>query len=654
MLVFCTVKIIPFILPIPLHFLLNFSIFVEVSNNTQYLQLLAKRLLLIYAVFFLCRVVFVVFNFAQFPNIGFWLFVQSFVAGFIFDTSAIVYVFGPLILWHLLPLPFKNNKWYELIGKLYFIVMVFLCLLANLIDVGYFPFNGRRSGVEVFAPINDISDQTWSYILSFWYLALILFSTAFLCWKIYPTNNIKTSVYKLKNVLVDFAILMVTAGVGVLGARGGVALKPISIFDAARFADGRLMSVTLNTPFQLLITSQLSDLEEKSYLSNEEALHYFNPIQTAHATDPTQKNVVLIILESTGKEYVGFYNHGKGYTPFLDSLIKSSVVFMHAYANGKRSIEGIPAIIASMPTSMSTDYINTRFQTNTLHGIGNYLSKQGYQSTFYHGCKNGTMGFNNFVAVTGSGNYFGLDEYPNKQKDFDGHWGIFDEPYLQYYANELSKQKAPFFSTVFTLSAHHPYSIPANRKKLFKPGSLPIHQSIRYADFALGQFFATASKLPWYNNTVFIITADHSAENETPYYQTQQGKYEIPFLIFDPSQPMQVIDTSTFQQADILPLILNNLYKGKYFAMSNYINVANRFAIQFVDGVYQLIQWPYVFQFDGNAPVALYNLRNDSLMKTNQLNNALETKNIDYLTKLTKSYIQQYNNSIIHNKTVAE
>jgi len=211
--------------------------------------------------------------------------------------------------------------------------------------------------------------------------------------------------------------------------------------------------------------------------------------------------------------------------------MKHSWVYHHAYANGKRSIEGVPSSIMALPSLMDNDYISSVYQSNTLFSTAYYLQKWGYQSGFYHGGKNGTMSFDNMVAISQAGTYFGLNEYPNKN-DFDGKWGIYDKPYLQYFAQQCREAKQPFYQTIFTLSSHHPYSLPPNEMGKYPEGTLPIHKTVGYTDDALKDFFITASKQEWFKNTVFIITADHSAENEKAYYQSPQGKYEIPLIVF--------------------------------------------------------------------------------------------------------------------------
>lgn len=622
------------------------------KNYLNHYLLLGKRLLLVYGVFFVCRLIFFVFNRDQLGDSSAMEIFKSFMAGFIFDTSAIVYLFGFFIFLHVLPLPIRDQDWYQKLAKGYFFLLLSLSVLFNLIDVGYFPFNGRRSGIEVFAPMKDISDQTMSYLVSYWYLLLLWVSLVYGAFQFYPKLKQIPLKFSWKKFVLEFLLLPVSAGLCVLGARGGLGLKPVSIFDAARFANVKLVALTLNTPFQLLITSQLSDLEEVQFMPEKKAEQVFNPIHRPVLRTAKPRNVVLIIMESMGKEYVGYYNKHSGYTPFLDSLMQHSLVFSHAYANGKRSIEGIPAIIASMPSIWSSSYINTRFQTNKLRGIGSYLAEIGYETSFYHGCKNGTMGFNNFVAVTGSGRYSGMDEYPDKQRDYDGHWGIYDEPYLQFVAKEIDQMKAPFFTTIFTQSSHHPYPIPPHQETLFKKGNLPIHRSVRYTDYALRQFIQAAQTKPWYKNTLFVFTADHSAENETPYYQSQQGKYAIPMFVFNPAEPLHREVENTVQQTDLLPMILDSLYPKSFFAFSNYGTGRKGFAMQYLNGYYQLIQWPWVYQFDGTNAVGLYHIVSDSLMNKNRLGEAMVKQQEQEMKTLIQSYIQQYNHRIISNTTL--
>ncbi len=137
--------------------------------------------------------------------------------------------------------------------------------------------------------------------------------------------------------------------------------------------------------------------------------------------------------------------------------MQQGLTFTNAFANGKRSIEALPSILSSLPAIMDNAFVTSLYSSNPIESLAAILKNKGYQTSFFHGGKNGTMGFDNFTKLVGIDAYFGLNEYPNEE-DYDGNWGIYDEPYLQYFCNQISLMKEPFFTSVFTLSSHHPYS----------------------------------------------------------------------------------------------------------------------------------------------------------------------------------------------------
>jgi phosphoglycerol transferase MdoB-like AlkP superfamily enzyme len=620
-------------------------------------KLLFFRILLVLVVYSICRILFLLIN-PTFYQFGFSEIAFAFYVGLLFDFSAIIYSNSLLILLHVIPFKLRENIGYQIFLKWYFYIVNSIAVLLNLIDTEYYRFSGKRSGLELLN-MRDELDGVWkNYIADYWFLiilfilliAFIVYSYQYITKK-YTFQNLTYNSKQIKTELIALFFIALTT---FLGARGGVNLTPISTFDAARISRAELVPLIVNTPFQFIVSTQQVGLKTENYFPNSVIKKYYNPVKNSFnlIVQNSKPNIVILIIESLGKEYVGYYNNGKGYTPFIDSLMTKSLVFNHAYANGKRSIEGIPAIEASLPTWMENDYPNSYYQSNKLKGIGAYLSEIGYQTSFYHGGKNGTMSFDNFTAITNGGKYYGKNEYPNPT-DFDNHWGVFDEPYLHYFAQQLSTNNTPFFSTVFTLSSHHPYSIPNHLSNKFTEGTLPIHRTIKYSDFALQQFFETAKKEPWYKNTVFIITADHSAENEKPYYQTTQGKYEIPLFIFSKNSNLvkPQINQNTIQQIDILPMALNYAnYTKPFFSFGNNVNQTN-WAMQLTNGFYQYISWPYVYHFDGKKGIGFFDLKQDSLMHKNELENIKYKMTIDNLDSNVKCIIQQYNFDLINNKT---
>lgn len=326
--------------------------------------------------------------------------------------------------------------------------------------------------------------------------------------------------------------------------------------------------------------------------------------------------------------------------------MKQSLYCTNAYANGKRSIEGIPAITAGLPALMTEPIITSSYGVNAMTSLANTLEKKGYQTYFFHGGTNGTMGFDNFSKAIGYQHYFGRTEY-NNDNDFDGNWGIYDEPFLKRMADEMSTVNAPFFTTLFTLSSHHPYSIPAQYSGKFKPGSLPIHISIRYADYALQKFFEYAEKQQWYRNTLFVITSDHTALSEKQFYMNRQGMYAIPLVFFSPSDSLIRKEIKTAQQIDILPSVLSYLnYDEDYFAYGQSIFDSSRsgFAINYLNDSYQWIEDNHAFILNDGTQNEFYQFEDVS-------QNALLTRSDSATIHLKlNAFLQQFTSSLIHNK----
>ncbi|RYD77273.1 MAG: alkaline phosphatase family protein [Sphingobacteriales bacterium] len=618
-------------------------------SSLLHIRLLFSRFALALLAFTLCRLVFWLFNFHGFSAYSFLQNISAFFSGLLFDVSALIYLLAPFILLHILPISWRNSRVYQIILKILFVIGLSIGIGLNLMDSQYYKFSGKRSGADLFTAQNDIGGLWMNYITDYWFLLPIFIAFIWLIIKYYPKLKInpkKKEKFNIQKHFLQWIYMALIAGIAFIGARGGIGLRPIRPFDAARFVPPGLVSLTLNTPFQIIGTAQGQYVEIPEYMSQKEA-DIIHPVihQYKNNLPFRKKNVVVIILESFGKEYVGYFNQGKGYTPFLDSLCKKSLVCTQAYANGKRSSDAIPAILASLPSLLDVPYINSVYSDTRINTLGYYLQQTGYSSSFFHGARNGSMGFDNFLQLAGNGEYFGMNEYPN-QEDFDGSWGIFDEPYFQYFGKNLTQRKQPFCAAVFSLTSHHPYPIPKKYKNKFEEGSLPIHKTIRYSDFSLRQFFIYASRQKWFNNTLFVITADHSAENDTPFYQGIAGKYAVPLLFYTPDGSLQGTINKPVSHCDIMPSVLDFLhYKKPFFSLGNSIFSSDKTAaMHFDSGLFQYIKDTVVYHFDGKNSSALYSYPKDSFLRNNILegNDSLAAK---YQLE-TKAYLQQYFNRL--------
>ncbi len=625
------------------------------NQNSSSYSLLVKRIGWVLLGYSLCRVLFLIFNFSFFQSVSSADLFMAFFYGLRYDITAIIISNSPVILLHLLPENIFFLNPVKRITKFLFVIINSFMFLLNTIDFGLFRFTAKRATADVFKILsfgNDFKNTVPKMIADFWYVLLILFFIWYLLIRFYPQSG-RSIVFRNLNIqstcLGKFFLLGVFIGLYFIGFRGGTQFKPLTIISASKYGSSNLSPLILNTPFTYLKTFGKSELKPVKYISETDA-DKLSPVIHFESKNSHFRplNVVLIILESFGKEYSGLLNNTKGYTPFLDSLMLQSYYCTDAFANGKRSIEGIPAITSGLPALTNEPIITSTYGGNTMTSIANLLDQKGYQTYFFHGGTNGTMGFDNFSKAVGYKNYFGRTEY-NNDNDFDGNWGIYDEPFLHRTVDELSKSTQPFFSTIFTISSHHPYSIPDQYKNIFKEGTLPIHKSIRYADYSLSKFFSYASMQQWYKNTLFVITADHTALTEKQFYMNRQGLYSIPLIFFSPTDSLKYKQSKTTQQIDILPSIMSYLNFDKpffAFGQSVFNDSLEGFAINYLNDSYQLIQDNKALIYDGNNSNEFIQFKDET-----STHYSIKPDSITMNLKM-KAFIQQYNSSLINNRMI--
>ncbi|MEJ8803992.1 LTA synthase family protein [Pontibacter sp. H249] len=562
-------------------------------------KLLLRRLGLLLVLYMLLRLLFYTFNYSAFAEASATDTFLAFLYGLRFDFAAIAIINAPFILGSLFPWGKTLHPTYQRVLKIWFILTNVPFIALSLVDVEFFKFIGKRSSNEVTTITADIMDQLGQLIQNYWLIVLGFIVVVYLLAKVYP--NVREPYTFQKNILLRSMRLLFVAALAVLAIRGGWQLKPLRVSHAFILEPASLGHLSLNSSFTFIKGIGKPQLEQKNYFPDQESLLTalaFNPAKYSQQGEKQLKeNVVIIILESFAAEYVGALNNGKGYTPFLDSLSTQGVLFNNAFANGRKSIEALPSVLSSIPSLMQEPYITSAYQANKVYGLGTVMQEAGYNTAFFHGAANGTMGFNNFAKQAGVQEYYGLDEYPSEKRaeDFDGLWGIFDEPYLNYVATKLSDKDKPFFATLFTLSSHQPYTVPAKYKGRFPQGELEIHESIGYADHALREFFKTASKQPWYNNTLFILTADHTQKSIDPAYQNELGHYRVPLLLFHPNKQLESINPAQIaQHTDILPTVVDylniNTNKVLPFGKSLFDSTTTGSAILFNGNSYLLVQ----------------------------------------------------------------
>jgi len=637
------------------------------SKKGNYYFVFLYRLFVVLVLFFLCRILFFLLNKSLFPGISFsgWLTILH--GGWVFDIAAMFYFNALFILLMLLPFPARSNTVYQKVIKYVFFTTNGLAILLNCIDFIYYRFTLRRTTRSVFGEFsheNNMGKLAGRFVLDFWYVALIFVLLIVLMIWLYNRVSIrkpqipekKLSFYVKAAIALPLAITLAVGGI-----RGDFkySTRPITISNAGEYVSSpNEMYLVLNTPFCIVRTWNVKRLEEMHYYPEEEVGKIYSPIHypKGDSTKPFQKkNVVIFILESWGKESVGAYNKDldngtyQGFTPFLDSLMAVSKVYWNSFASGRKSIDAIPSLLAGIPNGQDP-FILTPYASDSLHGLPKILRDEGYNTSFFHGAPNGSMGFKALVNLLGVEHYYGKDEY-NNDADFDGIWGIWDEPFFQFFEKTINTFKQPFFSTIFSVSSHHPFKLPEQYKGKFRKGPLPVMECISYTDMALRKFFEKASQTDWFKNTVFVISADHATESYHPEYKNEWGDVAIPIVLYSPGDSsFHGLDSGIIQQTDIIPSLLSYMnYDKPFLAFGENVFNKNRinFSVSYTGG-YRWIEDDYLLFFDGIKTRSLYNYKKDRLFKEN-----LVDKNPEIVAKLErnlKAFIQQYNNRLIRNQ----
>jgi len=616
--------------------------------------------LLVMVLFTLSRIFFFWVNKSYFPGVDTAHLLTMLKGGLQFDLTALLYINLLYLAMQLLPFRFRLNKAYQTVARWIFVVTNGIAIIINCLDIPFFRFTNRRTTCSIFSEFSNESTGNISKIIlkamaEYWYVTLFAVAVIVILWLLYrtPRKNVVTHRYGLFYYLAHTVIFAIFTYYTVIGIRGGFGryTRPITLSNANKYVEkGNETAIVLNTPFCLLRTIDKKVFKNPHYFDDETAMTaLYSPI---HDSQPQGEfkplNVVVIIWESFGKEYTGFFNHDldngtyPGYTPFMDSLFTQGLTFKYSYCNGHKSIDAMPSVLSSIPMFIEP-FISTSYSTNDISSLADALKQKGYYSAFFHGASNGSMGFQAYAKSANFDDYFGLTEY-NNNSDYDGWWAIWDEEFLQFYAAEMGKMKQPFITSVFTASSHHPFNIPEKYKGKFPQGKHPIMQCMAYTDYSIRQFFRKMSQYDWYKNTLFVITADHTNYSIHDVYLTDIGAYSVPVLFYQPGSNLKgLVDSIPVQQTDIMPSVLSYLnYDKPYFAYGQDIfttQTADKFVINYNNGIYQLLQRDYLQQFDGEKTKAVYDYKTDSLLRNNLCG---EVAGQNETEMLIKSIVQQY------------
>ncbi len=586
------------------------------------------------------------------PEEWFWLL----AGGLRFDVVAVLYINLLYIFFTLLPA--GRHAGATRIFDILFILTNATGLLLNCIDSAYYVFNLKRitwTSLGELKGFNNATELLSSFLLRYWYVwaVWLLFIAAL----VLITQNIRSSRQKYNtHTYVDLFLL--TFILCLFGFRGNLrySTRPLGLNDAGKYVRSpQNVALVFSTPFSIFRTTAETRLEKYTYFSDEKELEaYYNPVQRIESAGDFRKmNVIILVLESFSEEASSISNADAStnrFMPFTDSLRRKSFYTEYSFANGKKSIEALPAIWGSIP-SYTQPYVLSKYSSNKIYGLPHILRDKGYHTSFFHGAPNGSMGFQSFAHLMGIDHYYGKDEFGNNAQ-FDGIWGIWDQPFLAYFSETLKTFPQPFFSTVFTVSSHDPFKVPKEAENKYPSGPHPIFKAFAYTDDGLRKFFESIKNEPWFSNTIFVISADHTSPKcDLPEFKNSVGVFRIPVFFYVPGLDLAAKSERVFQQTDIMPTVLQIMQYDQPFISfgENLLSAKTRgFAVNKYEN-YQYIYGDFLLKMDaGNEGVGLYRYKTDKLLEKNLLDTDQSTAEL--LEKNFKAYIQQFQNRMIDDR----
>jgi phosphoglycerol transferase MdoB-like AlkP superfamily enzyme len=337
-----------------------------------------------------------------------------------------------------------------------------------------------------------------------------------------------------------------------------------------------------------------------------------------HDRPERRLNVVLVSVESLGAEFLGRYGDKRNLTPNLDRLAGESLWFSKLYATGNRTVRGMEALSLALPPTPGQSIVR-RPKNEVLFSLGSVFEDKGYSVIFAYG---GYGYFDNMNAFFDANDYRAVDRrsIPSQRVEFENVWGVADEHLYDHVIAEMDREYAasprqPVFVHVMTTSNHRPYTYPPGRVDI--PSGSGREGAVKYTDYALGRFIESARTRPWFDDTVFVLTADHGA-NARGTSRIPVDKYLIPLMVYSPAHVKPRRIDRLMSQIDVPPTVLGLLdvdYYSKFFgrdmlkapAESDRAFVANYQTLGYLKGDRMVLLAPKrkveVFQVDGDFKI---------------------------------------------------
>lgn len=494
------------------------------------------RLILFWLIFFaLGRILFILFSFESIEKESLGEILLSFPAALRLDLTTIAYILiVPLLLFFFSR--WIKNKLHNRIIRIYHYILIPAVVLITIAGIRLFHEWGSlinyRAMVFMFEP-----DSITGSVAILDLLMLFFFAGSFIAVTIFIFNKLIKFPAGINKK--SWLIISLTFGLFIIiGTRGGIQKNYINE-TSAYYSDNVYLNNAATNPIWYLVHSitqaSLKNTERFTTMSDKEAESLLKELFLSGETEFILKenirspNIVIIILESWSADLIERIGGVQDVTPVFDSLSRQGILFSDIYSSGFRTDQGIVSLFSGFPAQPSHSIIQNLDKVSKLPFMPLKLKNKGYESSFYYG---GNINFSNmksYLELAGFEKIYGEDHF--KDAIFT-NWGAHDEFVLLKQGNEIQHLKEPFISTVLTLSTHEPYDVPLPLPQIKLTEPQLYNRSASYTDYSIGKYFEFVKTQPWYNNTLFVLTADHGHRLPTNYSAFEKGIRHMPVLFF--------------------------------------------------------------------------------------------------------------------------
>jgi phosphoglycerol transferase MdoB-like AlkP superfamily enzyme len=589
----------------------------------------------------LLRLQTILFNFALFDAASFDL-----ISALRFDISLIAYMSLPLTILIFVASRLKNPTTGIWMIHTYGIIAFQVILIPELWDLIYLNYTAKRASFDVYAfyAIGEDSDQFGSLAQRFWYVLVLYFIWTFAF--ILGVRKIGRSGINSISLFRSIGLFFISSSIYFLLARNSFGPKPLGIADALKIQHPTSAQFILNSPFVVLKTLQNKSLSRTTLIPlNLEKKHANPRMNISNKGEPLRPNIMFLIVESLGNKQLHQRVNGIPLTPFLDQLatLQNNSNSENGLAEGKTSIECLPALFAGIPSWLETPFILSNFSTNQVTGFPEICNQQGYDTYFVHGAKAGSMRFDALASSLGFNSQLYRDDLSNSLTEY-GSWGLHDHLAFKQISKRLSGSKKPFMLTFFTLSTHEPFDIPQRFIKKYKLPSAEA-TSYRYFDDQLRAFFKQNEHEPWFKNTIFIITGDHTPVHLDNAQYNTSDYFSVPIFIKLPKGMNKTI--SVTDQKSIVPALCRALnWNVKLYSFAPR---TDEDMIRYLNGIYYIWNDQYELQYNETNTswrVILKKVKKTSISEKKTLNLKIEESKTTFL-----SLLQRFRRDLRLNKT---